>query len=245
MIKLRFIGSGDAFGSGGRFNTCFHVQAGNLTFLIDCGASSLIAMRQQGVDPAAIDLILITHLHGDHFGGLPFFLLEAQFVSRRDRPLVIAGPAGLKKRLATLREALFPGSSRLDLRFGLDIRELRPSVLQAVEGLDVLPLTVSHPSGAPSFALRVEAEGKVLAYSGDTEWTEALTRAAHGADLFITETYGFRMAVPYHLDLTTVHRHLPRMKAKRVILTHLGPEMLDNTDQTGLEIAHDGLVVEV
>lgn len=78
-MKLTFVGCGDAFGSGGRFNTCFHIAATKTNFLIDCGASSLIAMKRFGIDRNAIDTILITHFHGDHFGGLPYFVLDAQF----------------------------------------------------------------------------------------------------------------------------------------------------------------------
>src|SRR5437762_2999841 len=108
QVAVRFLGCGDTFGSGGRFQTCFYVQSEEARFLIDCGASSLIAMRRFGVDPLAVETILITHLHGDHFGGLPFFLLDAQLVSRRTEPLVIAGPPGLEARTRAAMEALFP-----------------------------------------------------------------------------------------------------------------------------------------
>ncbi|MGH6753925.1 MAG: MBL fold metallo-hydrolase, partial [Bradyrhizobium sp.] len=74
-MQLQFIGCGDALGSGGRANTCFHVTGDSVNFLIDCGASSLPALKRLDVVSDSIDLILITHFHGDHFGGLPFFLL--------------------------------------------------------------------------------------------------------------------------------------------------------------------------
>jgi len=90
-LRLQFVGCGDAFGSGGRFNTCFHLTGAGTNLLIDCGASSLIAMKTLGVDRNAIDAILITHFHADHFGGLPFFMLDAQFTSRRSRPLSVIG----------------------------------------------------------------------------------------------------------------------------------------------------------
>ena len=94
-MQLRFVGCGDALGSGGRFNTCFHVTGERANFLIDCGASSLVALKSYGIAREAIDVILITHFHGDHFAGLPFLLLDAQF-TRRTRPLVIAGPEGIE-----------------------------------------------------------------------------------------------------------------------------------------------------
>ena len=66
-MKLTFVGCGDAFGTGGRFNTCFYVEGDKTAFLIDCGATSMTAIRHHGIDPNTIDTILLTHLHGDHF----------------------------------------------------------------------------------------------------------------------------------------------------------------------------------
>jgi ribonuclease BN (tRNA processing enzyme) len=118
-MKVQFLGSGDAFGSGGRFNTCFHIQDRRGAFLVDCGASSMIAMRKFGVDPNTIRAVLISHLHGDHFGGLPFLILDAQLVSRRTVPLTIAGPPGLRDRLMDAMENFFPGSTEVERCFEL------------------------------------------------------------------------------------------------------------------------------
>ena len=125
-MHIQFVGSGDAFGSGGRFNTCIHVVGGGANFLIDCGASSLIAMNRLGIDRNAIDLILLSHYHADHCGGVPFFMLDAQFVSRRTRPLVIAGPAPIKEWFAGLMETAFAGSSRSAKKFEVSLVELAP-----------------------------------------------------------------------------------------------------------------------
>jgi ribonuclease BN (tRNA processing enzyme) len=244
-VKLTFLGSGDAFGSGGRFNTCFHLErAAGGDVLIDCGASSMVAIRKQGVDPNAIAAILVTHLHGDHFGGLPFFILDAQLVSRRTAPLTIAGPPGLGERLKTLMEAMFAGSSTVERRFALEVRELALHERAEVAGLHVTPFGMKHASGAPSCALRVEAEGKVVTYSGDTEWIDALAEAGRDADLFICEAYFFDRPTKFHLDYATLVRHLPRIGARRTIVTHMSPEMLARQADLALEAAHDGLTVE-
>ena len=122
-VRIRFLGSGDNFGSGGRFQACIHVDTGASRFLIDCGASSLIAMKRAGISSAAIDAILISHLHGDHFGGIPFFILDAQLISRRETPLVIAGPPGLKQRVHEAMEVFYPGSSGVERKFAIDYVE--------------------------------------------------------------------------------------------------------------------------
>jgi len=118
-MRLQFIGSGDAFGSGGRFNTCFHVHGVSGNFLIDCGASSLIAMKRLPIDRNAINLILLTHFHPDHFGGVPFFILDAQLIAKRTRPLMIAGPPGLPHWCDRLFAATFPGDRKLPFELSL------------------------------------------------------------------------------------------------------------------------------
>jgi ribonuclease BN (tRNA processing enzyme) len=193
--------------------------------------------------PNTIDAILISHLHGDHFGGLPFLLLDAHLVSRRTRPLTIAGPPGLRERLHRAMEALFPGSSGMAAKFPLDLREMTERT--AIGSLAVTPFPVRHAAGAPSYALRVEAEGRVVAYSGDTEWTDALIAAAHGADLFICEAYFYNKRVKYHLDYATLVQRLGAITARRVILTHLSAELLARRDAVELETAADGMVIDL
>lgn len=244
-MRLQFLGSGDAFGSGGRFNTCFHIERANHGHLmVDCGASSMVAIRKWEVEPNAISTVLVSHLHGDHFAGLPFFLLDAQLVSRRTAPLLLAGPPGFRDRLTTVMEAMFAGSTRVQRKFELEIRELELHERVEMNGLAVTPYLMKHYSGAPSYALRIETEGKVLTYSGDTEWVEELIPAARDADLFICEAYFFDKAMKYHIDYTTLVNHLPRIGARRTIVTHMSSELLGRKSEIKLEAAHDGLVVE-
>src|SRR5258706_11796786 len=187
-MRLQFIGSGDAFGSGGRFNTCFLVSDDDGAFLIDCGASSLVAMRKLGVEPNGVRTVFLSHLHGDHFGGLVFLLLDAQHISRRAGPLTIAGPRGTAERLRAAREALFPQSSVKPLRFDLEIIELDIGRRDEVNGVAVTPFQADHSSGAPSLSLRLEAGGRGITYSGDTAWTDTLIDAPRAADRFAFES---------------------------------------------------------
>ena len=244
-MQLRFVGCGDAFGSGGRFNTCFHVTGERVNFLIDCGASSLPALKRRGIARDAIDLILITHFHGDHFGGLPFLLLDAQF-TRRTRPLVIAGPEAIETRLAQLMEVLFENSSKTRQRFDLSVVALKPLETRRFGAVNVTPFPVVHgESGGPFLAYRVEAEGRVIAYSADTEWTETLIPAARDADLFIAEAYYYDKPVKNHLSLKTLEAHLPEIRPKRLILTHMSDDMLGRLDTLDYAAARDGMVVKL
>src|SRR5258707_9008624 len=244
-MQLRFVGCGDALGSGGRSNTCFHVTGSSVNFLIDCGATSLPALKRLEIARDDIDLILITHFHGDHFAGLPFLLLDAQF-ARRTRPLVIAGPAGIEIRLTQLMEALFEHSSKTKQHFDLRVVALRPEETRAFGAANVTPFPVVHgESGGPFLAYRIEAEGRVIAYSADTEWTETLIPAARGADLFIAEAYYYDKVVKNHLSLKTLEKNLAEINPKRLILTHMSDDMLGRLDALDSTPASDGMIVEV
>jgi len=242
---LQFVGSGDAFGSGGRFNTCFRVERPSGDFLIDCGASTLIAIRKLGIDPNAIGTIFISHLHGDHFGGLPFFILDAQFYSRRQAPLTLVGPPGFRARLLEAMEVFFPGSSRAARRFEIDLHEIVPGTTLAINGIAVSAVEVRHACGAPPLGLRLQCDGKTLAYSGDSEWTEALIEVGREADLFIVEALSFEKRITQHLDYASFRANAQRIAAKRILLTHFGPEMLARLGEAEHETAEDGLIVEV
>ena len=165
-MRIRFVGSGDAFGSGGRWQTCIHLSAEGQALLVDCGATSLVALKAQGLDPHAVGAVAVTHLHGDHFGGLPFLILDGQF-SHRTAPLLVAGPPGTRVRLTEAMETLFPGSSRAPRRFPVQVTELAADGTPAKLGpATVRGWQVEHACGAPPLALRVDLGGASFAYSG-------------------------------------------------------------------------------
>lgn len=244
-VTIRVLGCGDAFGSGGRMQASFFVASAGHGVLLDCGATTLVAMRRLGLDPDAVDAVLLSHLHGDHFGGLPFFLLQAHYVARRTRALVIAGPPGTESRILAALEVLFPGSSRLNWKFPLEFVELHPSGRKRIANLAVQVYPVRHPSGAPSLALRVGVEGKVIAYSGDTRWTETLLSAARDADVFLAECYAYDEDINFHMNYRSLMGRRPELGAKRLVLTHMSDAMLARLDQIEVEVAEDGLLIEV
>ncbi|MDX2249031.1 MAG: MBL fold metallo-hydrolase [Bacteroidia bacterium] len=244
MAKLTFLGCGDAFGSGGRLYTCFLLETAGKKILIDCGVSALISMKKQGVTPSEIDAIVISHLHGDHFGGIPFFLLDARYISRRTKNLIIAGPQNIASRSAILSEALYPNSWLADRGFDLEFEEMYAGQTTSLSGVKVIPFPVVHPSGSSSFGLRIECEGKVLAYSGDTEWTDTLIPLSAQADIFVCECYKYDEQLRFHLDYQTLRANYHQLSCRKMILTHMGNEMLAKTDESVFECAFDGMVVE-
>jgi ribonuclease BN (tRNA processing enzyme) len=214
-VAITFLGSGDAFGSGGRFHACFMVEAPQSRFLIDCGASAPLALKRHGVDPAAIDAIVVSHLHGDHFGGIPFLALDAQYLASRQRDLVIAGPAGVEERVPEAMESMYPGLLDDEMDFAIDYVTLRAGEAADVAGTTVVP------------------------------WTEDLFRVADGADLFICECSYYYEDTEGHLSYQTLLRRRADFACKRMILTHMGDDVLDRLETLELEAASDGARIVV
>jgi ribonuclease BN (tRNA processing enzyme) len=247
-MKLTVVGSGDAFGTGGRLQTCYHVATPGAEILLDCGATAIIGMQRLGLSPDRVEVIFISHLHGDHFAGLVWWLLHAHYVAGRTAPLTIVGPAGIAQRFAVAAEALFPNSTQIPLRFDMQFVEFAERMPVDLAGVRVTPFEVLHPSGAPPYALRLECEGKVLSFSGDTKWVDSLLPAANGADLYITESFGFEQQVGYHLTWREIERNIDRLGAKRLLLTHMGGEMLANRQHVRdprVMLAEDGMQIDV
>jgi ribonuclease BN (tRNA processing enzyme) len=247
-MQLTVIGCGDAFGAGGSLQTSFYVRSNASTFLIDCGASTLIGMRRLGLQPNDIDSVFVTHLHGDHFGGLPWLLVDAIFVSKRTRPLVVTGPKGIEARFVTATETLYPDIIKAERSFELSFIEYQERTPLGLGPVTVTPFEVKHPSGAPPYALRFDLGGKVLAFTGDTGWVDALCEVAQGADLFISECFQYDVVLPIHLDYATIDANYERLGAKRVLLTHMGEAMLANThnvDSSRYVVAEDGMTLKL
>jgi ribonuclease BN (tRNA processing enzyme) len=243
-VRVRFLGSGDAFSSGGRLQACVHLEGAGEPMLIDCGATVLAALKRERIDPASIGCVALSHLHGDHFAGLPWLILDGQF-NERTRPLVIAGPPQTEERVWETFEALYPGAAAAERPFEVTFAALLPGETARLDPAAVTPLAVAHSTATPSYALRVEYGGRVIAYSGDSEWTEALVEVARGADLFICECNDFDKSVPGHLDYRTLERQRHRLECARMVLTHMSEEMLARTGELDVQTSSDGLVIEL
>jgi ribonuclease BN (tRNA processing enzyme) len=237
-VTVTFIGAGNAFADGGRSHACIHVQAPGTSLLLDCGGSSLPMIRRR-MDPAEIEAVAVTHLHGDHFGGIPF-LLDQQKWSYRKRPLLIGGPPSLRQRLGLAADAYGMDISRDSLGYDVTVVTLgRDEVLFG--GASVAAYPVTHSPLAEPHGLRVRAGGKLIAYSGDATWSDQLVALADGADLFICESTHFDMNDPVHLSYRTLKRHRDELRCDRIVLTHMATDMLDRLSEVELDVAADGM----
>jgi ribonuclease BN (tRNA processing enzyme) len=220
-------------------NAAIHVTAPGVSLLLDCGGSALPGIKKH-VDPMTIDAIAITHLHGDHFGGIPFLVIEQHFTGRK-KPLIVGGPPSLEKRLRAAEQALYPdffGPTPLGFPFSTLVLGAEPTELG---GARVSALPVRHVAMAEPHGLRVEVAGKLIAYSGDARFTPELVAVAKGADLFICEATFFERDDPSHISYRTLMAHRDEFEAKRIVLTHMGAETLANHSSVHLETAADGM----
>ncbi|HKY51084.1 MAG TPA: MBL fold metallo-hydrolase [Candidatus Limnocylindria bacterium] len=242
-LRVTFIGSGNAFADGGRSHACILVSAPGVSLLLDCGGSSLPAIKRE-IDPEAIDAIAVSHLHGDHFGGIPYLVVEQHFAGRR-APLLIGGPRGLADRLRAAESALYPDFFKKTM-LGFPVHEV---TLDAQEsdfgGAQVSALPVRHVAEAEPHGLRVRVGHKIIAYSGDATWSDDLARLAKGADLFICDASFFDTDDPSHLSYRTLMSHRSELDCKRIVLTHLGAETLARIGELDLDHAVDGTSVVV
>lgn len=242
-MKITFVGTGDAFGSGGRMNTCFHVETVAFNFLIDCGAGTLSGLKKFKLVPDLIDVIFLSHFHGDHYGGLPFFLLDAA-VNERKKLLTIIGPQGCRAKVVQLLDLLYPGTEVLE-KLQVEFIAYESDTSFVHDHFTLLAIPVVHTEASLPHGLRIETAGRVISYSGDTEWTDNLLRLAEDADLFICECNFFSMQVKGHLSFQVLKEKIPELRSKRIILTHLGNEMLENLHKVDLSCTHDGKVLEL
>lgn len=244
-VRVHFLGAGDAFSAGGRHQAGYLVLGPAGAVLLDCGATTLTAMKRDGVDTGAVDAVFLSHLHGDHFAGLPYLFLEYTYERPRRRPLVIAGPPGTEERVAALYRAAYKDLAQQPLPFPVEYLVLNPGVPVTIGSIHVEPFRVPHQQNDVSLALRVSLDGKVVLYSGDTGWTEGLVEWSQGVDLFICECCFYETRYEFHLDYPRLAENRTRFGCRRMVLTHLGREVLARRGELEIETANDGLVVEV
>ena len=155
--------------------------------LLDGGAPLLPHLHRVGIDPGSIEVVFLTHFHGDHTLGLPTFVLHRVFVDQRR--LTIVGPAGVEDRLEALWQAAWgPDWNRvMRPRFKVTYKTARPS--GTVAGIKYETVQLDHGTGGCT-GYRLHLDGKILAYAGDTEATAPLERLVDGADVAIVEATG-------------------------------------------------------
>jgi len=244
MTEVEFIGTGDAFGSGGRRNTAILVRDRGRTLLADCGPTTLVGLKELGIDPREIDAIALSHFHGDHIAGVPFLLIDYMYENQRRTPLEIVGPVGVREQIDRLHRE-FHYAMLESPEYALTFREYEPHQPLKLPGFTVTPLPAVHQPDTCPHSLRVQTGDRTVFFTGDTGWHDELPRQVRDADLFISECVFMEPSFKFHLS----HRQLldarARFDSARTVLTHLGAEVIDNLDRLEFDAASDGLKLEI
>jgi len=244
-VEVRFLGTGDAFGAGGKRQAAIFVRAqgSRLGLLLDAGPGCHTALRAEGLTSDDLGAVVLSHFHGDHYGGIPFLELDAMR-SGRTEPLPVIAPPGARERLAALRECLYRD---LPLRFGEEITEALPGetigLPATLGGGSARALGALHQPEAWAFSWKLELGGRTVVYSGDTAFSDELISESAAADLLIHECTSLE-ALPGHTSHRELEEAAPRITARRVLLVHTGEDVLGAAG-LAFERAHDGLRVVV
>jgi ribonuclease BN (tRNA processing enzyme) len=223
--QLTILGSGDAFSSGGHGNACYLVEDAAGAFCVDFGPSALMNLKRFGHSPDALDLVLLTHLHGDHFGGLHLLFIDFQYDSRRRRPITIAGPPGTERKVEAWYRLAYGRAGRART-YETRYVELRPGERQRLGTRRVEAFAANHmrPRDA-AMHLKVTTGGATLAFSGDSGWSPALPALAAGADILVCECTELEPHSGQHLSWQELSARLGELPARQVVLSHLGREV--------------------
>jgi ribonuclease BN (tRNA processing enzyme) len=244
-VEITVLGSSDAFCSGAHFNAAYLFESAHSTFLVDCGPTVLVAMKQRGIDTSRLDFVVISHLHGDHFAGVPFLLLEYMYERPRQRPFLVVGPAGIEERVWTLFRTMYRDVAARPLPFELRFQELVPERPHTVADVEILPTRVPHQDDDTALALLFDVGGKRVLYSGDTPWIDRFIELARGVDLFLCECTSYSGSMGRHIEFTTLGPLLPRLECRRLVLIHLGREMREHAESLGVECATEGMRISL
>jgi ribonuclease BN (tRNA processing enzyme) len=242
-MKMTVIGCGDAFSSGGRRNTSFLIESKGQKILMDFGATSLYGLNSLGITASDIDVVFISHFHGDHFGGIPFLIINRAYNQEESKELIIVGPKGLKDRVRELQRSMYSGTEGLLDNPNLSFVEFDTGQTQDIQGIKLWTTNVIHSPSSEPHGYKIEIDKKIVAYSGDTEWTENLYAIADQTDLFICECNDLHGDVAGHLSYDTLSPHLSKFNTKKTVLTHMGNDMLNSGLSENL--LQDGMAIEV
>jgi ribonuclease BN (tRNA processing enzyme) len=244
MSEVVFIGTSDAFGAGGRRQSAVLSRGARGSLLIDCGTTTNSGLTELGIERDEIDAVVVSHFHADHFGGVPLFVLAARYIDERRKPLLVAGPPDIERRVRALAAALGHPMEE-DPGFQIRFHELPPGGTHEIGPAKIESFETHHQLEAHPHGYRLDCGGQVLVYSGDTGWFPELPRRIAGADLFICECTQHRAELDFHLSLEEISAHREEFDCGRHILTHLGSEMSSLRGQIDFETADDGLTLKL
>ncbi len=214
-LKVTMLGTGVGIPQPGRSQAAVLAES-EQPLLLDCGAGTILRLDQVGASQEALDTVVLTHLHLDHVSDL-LALANARFLA--DLPgLQLFGPEGTKEYVRAAK-SLYPNLAKMDVA----VRELHPMDSISLKGFDIFAEEARH--SVTALAYRLEADDRVVVYSGDTEPSPRVAALAKGADLLVHEcSFPEPFDVTNHSTPKKLGSMLKNHGIKRVVLTHIYPQ---------------------
>jgi ribonuclease BN (tRNA processing enzyme) len=245
-LKVTLLGTGVGIPQPGRSQSAMLIES-EMPLLFDCGAGTLLRLEQAGLDIDALDTAVLTHLHLDHVSDL-LALAKARYLLQLC-PLEIYGPLGTARWFETLQSA-FPYLEKMQT----NVHEVRPMDSFQLKSCEIFAEEARH--SVTALAYRIDAQDKVVVYSGDTEPSARIAALAYGSDLLIHEcSFPEPFEVTNHSTPRRLGNMLRNANVKRVVLTHLYPqaqgleeemvEAVSNGTGSPVEVGYDFQIIVV
>ena len=245
-VTVTLLGTGDAFASYGRSQAGYLIDAPGGHLLLEAGPSLLPALKSRGIATDSFDFLLISHLHGDHYAGLPFLILECMWERKRKKVLTVVGPPKLEERTWRLMRTMFPRFKLEEVKHKFKFIAVEGGFSARMGKFKVRAIRSQHTTPDIALSFRVDAGGKSIVFSGDTGWNDELVKLTDGVDLFLCECTYFESAqLTFHMNYPQLAANRDKFKVRRMVLTHLGREVLSRENEVAIEMGFDGMKIEV
>jgi ribonuclease BN (tRNA processing enzyme) len=245
-LTVTLLGTGDAFASFGRTQAGYLIEAPDSRVLIEAGPGLIPALKNHHVPTDSFDLLLISHLHGDHYAGLPFLILDYLWERPRKKVLTVAGPPKLEERTWELMRIMFPRFKLEEVKHKFKFVVIEDGFSKRFGKFQVRAIRSPHTTPDVSLSYRVSTGGKSIVFSGDSGWNDELVKLSHGADLFLCECTYFESAqLKFHMNYPLLAANRDKFKVGRMVLTHLGREVLSRENEIAIEMGFDGMKIDL
>ena len=237
-LKLTVLGSCGGYARPGRACSGYLFELGDSYLVLDIGAGVLSNMLKY-VEADALDYLVISHLHYDHYVDVYGLLTARRFWEHALSPLPVLAPAETRR---VVGEPLSP-ESREEFLGCMEVIDARNRVPVRFDGFEILPYKAAH--SVPAFGYRITAAGRTVCYTGDTDRSELLVEMAEGVDLFICEatfTSEVREKIPGHLTASEAGKVAAEAEVGKLLLTHVWPTLDEGRAAEDAESVFNGPV---